>query len=413
MNKTLKGDLEVAAFKGGYGIDQYELAAKEFGAKHPDLKIKVWGNPRVWEQLRPRLVGGDPPDLMFPGWGMDHWALAEENQLMDLDKALDSPSYDGKTKWRDTFEPNLLKLGQKEGKQLMLPYYCMLDGWWYKPDLFAKNGWTPAKTFDELLVLCEKIKAKGIAPITYQGQYPYYMIEGMVLPWTYSIGGAQVIKDAQNLVPGAWKNPAFVKAFEMVATLRDKGYLQEGAVGMSHTESQTEFVLGKAAMIPCGTWLESEMKNVMPPGTKITFTLPPVVAGGKGDPSALIIGIEPWMVPTEAKNPEAAIALYKYMTSLDVAQRFVREKGTLMSIKGANDTKLPNSLVNASKAFKESKDVYSFISKQWYPSLSKECEGALTALLNKQITPQEVCNRVEAAAEKIRKDPGIAKHKLD
>src|SRR5688500_1526595 len=81
----LKGNLEVAAFQGGYGIDFYQQAAKEFQEKNSGLSIKVTGDPRVWEQLRPRFIGGNPPDLVFPGWGMDHWALAEEGQLMALD----------------------------------------------------------------------------------------------------------------------------------------------------------------------------------------------------------------------------------------------------------------------------------------------------------------------------------------
>ena len=50
------GEVEVASFQGGYGIDFFERAAREYEAKHPGVKIRVWGNPRVWEQLRPRFV---------------------------------------------------------------------------------------------------------------------------------------------------------------------------------------------------------------------------------------------------------------------------------------------------------------------------------------------------------------------
>ena len=48
----------------------------------------------------------------------------------------------------------------------------------------------------------------------------------------------------------------------------------------------------------------------------------------------------------------------------------------------------------------------------WYPALEKEVENALTALLNGEITPQAFCDRVEAAAEKTRKDDSVTKHKL-
>lgn len=269
------GALEVVAFKGGYGIDAYAQFAKEFDKLNPGLTTTVSGDPRVWEKLRPRMIAGDPPDLMFPGWGMDQWALVQDGQLLALDDALSSPAYDGKGKWGDSFDPNILKLCQKDGKTYMLPYYVMVMGWWFDPGVFAANGWTPPKTYAELLTLSEKIKAKGIAPITYQGQYPYYMLQGMLMPWACSIGGIEALNAIQNLDAGAWKSPAVLQAAKMIDELNRKGDFQAGATGMSHTQSQTQFLNGKAAMIPCGTWLYSEMEKVMPPKAKMEFFLPP------------------------------------------------------------------------------------------------------------------------------------------
>ncbi|HRF61229.1 MAG TPA: extracellular solute-binding protein [Fimbriimonadaceae bacterium] len=410
--KTGDRDLEVAAFEGGYGIDFYQQCAKEYEAKNPGLKIKVWGDPRVWEKLRPRFVGGDPPDLTFPGWGMDHWALAEEGQLTDLTEALKQKAAEGDKTWGETFDPNILKLGQLEGKQYVLPYYIMLFGWWFDPKVFAANGWTPPKTWDDLLALGEKIKAKGIAPITFQGKYPYYMIDGMLLPWCQSVGGADAVRNAQNLEPGAWKSEAMLKAAQMIDELNKKGFLQKGAVAMSHTEAQQEFLQGRAAMVPCGSWLYSEMKNVMPPSAAMEFFLPPSVTGGEGDPTAMMIGIEPWMVPSAAKNPGDAVGLFKYMTSLGKAKEFVEKKGTLMAITGSDEVALPEVLKAPAKLFKESKTVYAVQYRQWYPAFNTEIENALTAMLNGDIDPQGFCDRVEAAAEKTRNDASIPKHKV-
>lgn len=405
------GKVEVVAFKGGYGIDMYEAAAREFSAQNPGVTVEVSGNPRVWEQLRPRMVAGNPPDLMFPGWGMDHWALVEEGQVMALDAALDGPGPDGQGKWRDSFDPNILKLCQRDGKTYMLPYYTMIWGWWYDPGVFAKHGWTPPKTFDELLALAPKIKAAGMAPITYQGQYPFYMIEGMFFPWAASVGGKKAIEDAQNLEPGAWKSEAMLKSAQMIDQLNRAGFFQEGATGMSHTEAQTQFLNGKAAMIPCGSWLSSEMEKVMPKGAKLEYFLPPTVSGGAGDPTMVTIGIEPWMVPTDAKNASTAIAFYKYMTSLPKAKEFVEKKGTLMAIKGSEGAKLPEVLVKPAAAMTAAKSIWSNQYRQWYPAFEKEVEGAMTSLLNKQLTPQQFVDRCEAAAEATRKDDSIKKYK--
>ncbi|MEZ0327212.1 MAG: extracellular solute-binding protein [Fimbriimonas sp.] len=408
----VKGEIEVQAFKGGYGIDFYQQAAKEFDEKN-GTKTTVDGGPRVWEQLRTRFVANTPPDLTFPGWDMDHWALADEGQLFGLDDALKSKPYEGEGTWGDTFNPALLKMGQANGKQMVLPYYYMVMGWWYDPGVFQKNGWTVPKTYDELLVLCEKIKAKGMAPITFQGKYPYYMITGMLMPWARSIGGKDAVTAAQNLEPGAWKSEAFLKAAKMIDELNKKGYFQQGAVAMSHTDSQQEFLQGKAAMIPCGTWLESEMSKMMPPGAQMAFMLPPVVSGGAGDPTSVIIAIEPWMVPSKGKNPNGAVALYKYMTSLTKAKQFVEQKGTLMAINGSDEVKLPKTLVEPARVVKESKDAWAQMYREWYRAFEKEIENAMTAMLNGELTPEQFCDRVEAEAQKTKNDPDVIKRKVD
>jgi len=404
--------LEVQAFKGGYDIDFYKQAADEYIAKKDGWSVKVEGGPRVWETLKPRFVQGSPPDLAFPGWGMDHWLLKEEGQLLALDEALDGKPYEGEGTWRDTFDPLILKLGQLDGKTWVLPYYYSVLGWWYDPEVFKKNGWTPPTTYEELLVLCEKIKAKGIAPITFQGKYPYYLIDGMILPWAYSFGGRELMNSLQNLEPGAWKNAGVLKAVQMIDELNKKGFFQEGATAMTHTESQTQFVTGKAAMVPCGTWLKSEMSNLMPAGAKLEFMLPPVLSYGKGEKSAVIIKTEPWMVPTKAKHPQEAIELFKYMTSLAKAKEFVQKKGTLMAIKGSDQVELMPELVKAAEAIRNSKDTYAALYREWYPSFNEEMEGAVTALLNGTETPESFCERMEKKAEEIRNDPNIVKRKL-
>src|SRR5688500_8914556 len=153
------GKLEVRAFQGGYGSDFYQQAAKEYQARHPGVTIDVKADPRIWEQLRPQFIAGEPPALAFPGWGMDHYSLIYERQALPLDDVLLTTPY-GETSgtWRDTFYPDILKEGEYQGQTYLLPFYINLNGWWYNVRLFEENGWNPPRTWTELLSLCEKIK---------------------------------------------------------------------------------------------------------------------------------------------------------------------------------------------------------------------------------------------------------------
>jgi len=406
-------ELEVAVFQGGFGLDFFEYAAQEYEKLHPNIKIKVWGNPRIWEQLRPRFIAGDPPDLSWPGWGMDYWALVMDGKVMEMDKYLDEKAYDQDKKWKDTFIPNLLNKGSYNGHYYIMPFNQNVFGWWYNVRMFEKNGWKPPKTFDELLVLCEKIKKSGVAPITFQGKYPQYMLQGMFIPWAISAGGFQVFKDAQNLVPGAWRDPAFLKSAQMIDELRKKGYFQKGAMGLEHTEAQMEFLLGHAAMIPCGTWLGSEMENQMPKGFRMLYFNPPIIKGGKGDPTITSTGVETWIIPKQAKHPDEAADFYKFMTSLKMAKEFVVQKNTLMSIIGSDQVKLPPDLVEPAKCMREAKETWFRDYGDWYKALGTATENALAALLNGEITPQQCVDKMEAEAAKTRNDKAIPKHKME
>jgi N-acetylglucosamine transport system substrate-binding protein len=408
-----KTEIEVAVFQGGFGLDFFEYAAREYEKTHPNVKINVWGNPRVWEQLRPRFVKGDPPDLTWPGWGMDYWGLVAENKVLAMDKYLDTKAYGQDKKWIETFDIRLLNKGKYEGHYYIMPFNQNVFGWWYNVDMFKKHGWQPPKTYDELLVLCEKIKKAGIAPITFQGRYPAYMLRGFLFPWVISDGGLQAFNDAQNLKPGAWSSPSFLRAAKMVAELRDKGYFQKGAMGMSHTESQMEFVLGRAAMIPCGTWLGSEMKDQLPKDFHMAYINPPVITGGKGDPTITSAGVETWIIPSESKHPDVAADIFKFMTSLDMAKQFVIKKNTLMAIKGSDKQKLPPDLAGAAECIAKASQLWDADYANWYQTMRTDIESAMAALLNKEVTPEECIKKMELSAQRTAKDSTIPKHKVE
>ncbi len=405
-------EVEFAMFRGGYGSDFFESAAQEFKS-NTGVTVKVTADARVDQVLMPMFQKGSPPDLTYPGWRFDVWKAVQDGEALDLSEALAAPAYGETTgQWRDAFMPEVLALGESEGKQYLMPYFVSVMGWWYDPDLFAENGWTPPKTYQELLVLCQRIEAAGIAPITYQGQYPDYMIACMLTPWIISAGGESAFRDCQNLVPGAWKSPAVVRAASMIRELRDTGYFQTGATALSHTEAQAEFINRRAAMVPCGTWLYSEMKDALPEGRRMAFMLAPVLGDGKGEPSAVMLKIEPWFVPAKAQNPKDAIEYFKYLTSLPKAKQFVQERGTLMAIKGSNDVELPDYLQGAATAFSSSKLPYAAQWKEWYPTFYDDVGDALTEMLNGKLSPEQFAAKCEQFAELLRQNDAIVKRQV-
>lgn len=407
-------ELEVACFQGGYGIDFFEQRAREYEKLHPDVKIKLWGNPRVWEQLRPRFSAGTPPDLVWPGWGMNTFQLIFGNQLLPMDQYLEKPAEGVQKPWKDTFVQSLLKKGAYGGHYYVLPYNFDAFGWWYNKAMFRKYGWEVPRTYGELLKLCDKIKEKGIAPITFTGRYPEYMLKGFYLPWVISAGGLDVFNRAQNLEPGAFKDPAFVKAAEKVLEMKHAHNFQAGCVGMNHTESQMEFLVGRAAMIPCGTWLHSEMKKLLPADFEMEFMLCPVFEDGIGDKTLVAAGPDGkgWCVPTQGKHHEIAVDFFRFLSSPENARRFVEQKGTLMSIKDLGDVKAPPHLKAPLKACAEASATWAMDMSDWYPEFNTGENNAMRDLYNEVLTPTQFCDRLEELAKAVRDDPTIRKFKV-
>jgi len=410
--------VEIVSFKGGYGIDYFEKAAKDWTEKSGTAS-EVTGDPKIWEQLRGAFAAKDVPDVTWPGWGFDYWGNVYDGQVMAVDAELDKPAW-GKTegKFRDVFDPQLLALGQYEGKQYLLPYHVNINGWWYNKKLFAENGWKPPKTFDDLLALNDQLKAKGIAPITFQGQYPYYMLYAFIFPWIISSGGIEAWNACQNLEPGAWKSSHVLEAARRVAQLRDRKDFLPEALGLNHTDSQTEFLKGNAAFVPCGTWFYAEMKEIIERDPNLLqagdfeFMLPPTLPGGAGDPTSVMVAIEPWIIPQAAKQPEKGMDFFKYLCTPEVAKGFVEEKGTLMALKGLDDAKYPVYLQQPAKLFADAKTKWNAEYRLWYPPVNQAAEDAMTALLNGSITPEQFADRCEAAADEARKDDRLVKRKV-
>ncbi len=88
-------------FSGGFGHDYIQFAADLFAKVHPGSEVTVEPIQGVGEKLRPRFVGGNPPDVIDnSGAGnMDFGALVAEGQLMDLAPLMNAPALDtpGKT----------------------------------------------------------------------------------------------------------------------------------------------------------------------------------------------------------------------------------------------------------------------------------------------------------------------------
>jgi N-acetylglucosamine transport system substrate-binding protein len=410
--------LEVVIFNGGFGEEYAKAHEAMYQQRYPKAQIKHSATQQIAETLQPRFVAGDPPDVIDNSGGsqIDFNGLVSQGALTDLGPLLDAPSLDDPSKKvRDTLLPGIVDVGSYDGTFLTLNYAYSAYGIWYSKKLFDAHGWQYPKTWDEMIALCKKIKAAGISPWTYPGKHSRYM-SWPILAAAAKLGGIDVLKAIDNLEPDAWKNDAVKAAAEAYYQLIVDDYVQPGAQGMDHIQSQTEWCRGHAAFVSCGSWLENEQKAVTPPDFGMTVAPTPSLTAGDEMPyeSFRGTGSEPFIVPAKAKNVQGGLEYLRVMLSKKAAADFTTKVSSLTSVAGASaGITLTPGLASVTKMIDAAgANTFTWLYSSYYRKLEREPVDAATAdLMAKRITAVQWTEKCQQAADQFAKDPSVKKYK--
>ena len=250
-------EVEVSLFEGGEGVDFYRYAARRLEESRPGVSVLLEADPAMADKMRMRVLEGNLPEVSNAS--IDIWALIDNGDVQPLDSWLEQKAVDGESTWRETFLPGSLSQFQKDGKTYGIPLVYVVWSVYYNKTLFAEHGWEIPRTWPEFESLCEKIQQTSTAPIAFQGRYPFYAKALVEHTYFQQVGRERYLELAQGQ-PGCFDNPEMIDSLGTLRTLSQQ-HFQPGFQGMSHTEAQLEFFQGRAAMLFCGSWLFSEMRD--------------------------------------------------------------------------------------------------------------------------------------------------------
>lgn len=407
--------LDVVIFKGGFG-DDYALNVNEmYQAQFPDAEITYVGTQRLGPQFQPRFVGGNPPDVMDNS-GAENLPIATlvaEGQLADLADLMAAPAYDteGAT-FAETLVPGSQETGVYDGVQRVLLYALTVYGIWYNQNWFDEQGYTYPETWEDMMALCADIKESGVAPWTYQGQYPQYMrllMDQMV----GKHGGIEAVMALDNLEPDAWKQDSVRVSLEALRSLYDNGYILEGTEALSHTDSQAQWLQGRAAFIPCGTWLENEMRDLIPEDFAMVVAPSPSLADDVLPFSAIGAWAgENFHVSEQGANVQGGKEWLRLLFSKEGARFFSESTSSLtVVIDAAEGLDLGPTFASTQDALSAAGDnTIASRYADWYPTLNTESRDKMGALMTGQISVEDYMNDVQAVADAVAADDSIQKY---
>jgi len=269
--------LKVAAPDQGFGTAMYELAIANFKKKYPNIKIELTASPKIGEIVSAKISANDNDDmfdLIIGSYGFNT-NLINSGSVEDLSDMMQMPIWDDSNV---TFGQDMMESSRAlfvyDGKLRRMPLDISLISIIYNKKMFEENGWNQdPQTWSEFLQLLDAIKSSGKAdPLAFAGTVGY-------LPWITNMASSYYDGWAERYVErvkGIFADPATIAPLVKLKELKDRGYFMNGTEALDHTQSQMEFLQGKAAMVPSGSWIENEMKEAAPPDFEYGIMIQPV-----------------------------------------------------------------------------------------------------------------------------------------
>jgi N-acetylglucosamine transport system substrate-binding protein len=336
------------AFNGGWGRAYFDDMVAQFQAANPGVTVELTIDSEVDTILRTDAAAGQWPDLVYPYQSADEFSRNRE--ILDITDVIDSdvPGRPG-TKIRNYILDGILEntaySPYGDGKIYRAPFITSSNGLVYNKNLFDSKGWKVPGTWDEFFALGRELeKPENYVTIdgqrvkrslfTYQGIYPSYLDQVLFSSIAGALGQEGVTR-IMTYTPGSFSGPEVRQVVENLARLGSGGFLMEGTAGLNHTQSQADMMLGKALFIPCGNWIESEMKDSpREPGFSFAMAAAPVLRAGQ-DHYAVSGGAEFLFIPSGAKNPALAKEFIKFLYSDASVISFAKNASGVFAVKNA------------------------------------------------------------------------------
>ena len=367
----------------------------DWNEQHPDQKItdNYFGTNDFKDKIRTAVNSPQAPTLVYNWGGGTLKSYVEAGLVKDLSSDLADEQ-----DFTDKIVPSIADTGKVDGKTYAIPASSTAPVVLYmNKDVLAEAGIDEAPaTWDELLADVKKLKKAGQAPISLGGQskWPYLMwIEYLV----DRIGGPQPFQDILDEKPGAWSDPAVIKATTMIQQIIEAGGFADGYASVS-ADTNADLALmvtGRAGFLLQGTWAYSGIADIDPDFVddgKLEIAPFPAVEGGKGDPQSIAGNPSVyWSISSKASDEQAKAALDYVTTNVwdDSYVDTMIDQGQIPPVQGVapklkgDFAKQVEQMISDAPSFQQSWDL------ALSPAASTEFWTQLDLLFNGSSTPKQ------------------------
>jgi raffinose/stachyose/melibiose transport system substrate-binding protein len=373
----------------------WEEVARKFEAQHPGTKVEMQflENEAYKAKLPTILQSKDKPHILYSWAGGVLKAHIEAGVLEDITAPVGA--------YKDKLSSGAVEAFTIDGKLYGLPHNVSQVGFMYNKDLFARAGVEggKVKSWDDLLDAVKKLKAAGVTPIAVGGgdKWPLHFY------WTHlavRLGGKPAFEAALKGQNGGFEGETFQKAGELMKQLVDLEPFQTGFLGFKNQQALGFFADGKAAMnlaishhSTTQRALAADKKGI--PEDKLGWFDFPMPAGGKGEATDTLGGVNGWLVTKGA--PKQAVEFVKFFVSDEVQRALAAQNFLIPTYKGAEATLSTAIMQTVAKNIAASNYHQNFYDQDLGPSVGRVVNDATAEIAGGSMTPKQAAKAIQDA----------------
>lgn len=299
----------------GFKEEYFKKVKANFEKQNPDIQINIIAVPydQFDSKLSTLVAGGTPPDI----WS--HWADSGFGDYVNRGLVADLTPYMDEFKNKN-IPDTLMDIYKVDGKQYGIPFSSYTQFLYYNKDLFDKAGvpypdqyeWgDPEWNWDTVVELAKKLTENYGKPDAVYGLTSNIgdSIDSYAWDWGADIYDEETYKTG-FVTESKLDDPKFIEA---ISFFQDLVFKEKVSPTTAITEAMQQtgdpFVTGKVAMNIIGGW---GLGNYQKSG--VNFGIAPIPTGPAGTATAHLY-VDPIMMSSKSKNPDASWKLVEYLTS--------------------------------------------------------------------------------------------------
>lgn len=324
-----KIQIEIVQYKPE-AANYFSTVEEEFNATHDNIHLKISSPNDAMTILRTRFIREDYPDIIGIGGDINYSYFVEAEILADVS------DYEGLQNINQAYLDidEALELVPTDGTYAV-PYVANAAGVLYNRDMFAEHGWEIPENWEELIALCDEIKAEGVLPFYFGFKDTWTCLA----PWNAMAVDLSPADTTKQVNRG---ETTFAKEYREVSEkylkLLDYGPSDPFAYG--YNDACTAFARGESAMYPIGSYAAPQILSVNPDLNLDSFVMP---ACDNADGNTLNSGIDlQFCVMADCPNKEAAYEVLDFLYADENIQKYIDAQTAVPCKEG--DFKLPSIL---------------------------------------------------------------------